>query len=309
MSGQDDQITDQCNHHEAAKSRLRGSLGLGILALVSATFFYSMQDAETKTLVQHYSIWQLVFIRFASFLIVLLGLSLVKGSGVISLLRTKKPALQAIRGTILIAEIALIGLSFQYLGLAEAMTIFHIFPMVGVIVAVLTLGERVSIATIIALVAGFLGVLIVVGPGTNMHPIGVIFALAAAIFYALYLVLTRVTSFVDSTMTSLFFVCLAGVIIPPVVGWGEFSRIAPDHYWDFVRLCAFNMIGQTCIVLAFSMAPSSTLQPLNYIQIVWAAVIGYVIFADVPSVTTWIGGGLIVGAGILQIKAARATAP
>lgn len=287
--------------------RLRQAPGLGCAALICATFFYSMQDAETKTLLDHYSIWQLVFVRFSSFLLVLAALCWIRMGSPFAMVRSGRPALQILRGVLLIAEIALIGLSFKYLGLADAMTIFHIFPIVGVIVAVVALGERISAITIIALIAGFAGVLVVVGPGTDMDPLGVVFSLTAAVFYAVYLVMTRVTSFIDGSMTSLFYVCLMGIVFPPILGWGAMQAIAPEHYWDFIRLCAFNMIGQTCIVLAFSMAPASLLQPLNYVQIVWAAVIGYLIFADVPTMTTWIGGALIVGAGLLQLRASRSS--
>lgn len=280
-------------------------VGLGCVALIFATLFFSLQDAETKILLEDYSVWQLVFVRFLSFMMVLFGFSFMKGDGPTEVIRSHRPVLQLIRGSILIAEIALIGLSFKFLGLAEAMTIFHVFPMIGVVIAVIALGERASLITIVVLIAGFIGVVIIVGPGTNLQPFGVFLALGAALCYAIYLVLTRVASFIDRSETSLFYVCLMGILLPVLLGWSDFVSIKAEHAWDFVRLCIFNMIGQTCIVLAFSKAPSTILQPLNYVQIVWAAIIGYLIFADVPDLTTWIGGGLIIGAGLLQLRASR----
>ncbi|MBD0865104.1 MAG: DMT family transporter [Rhodobacteraceae bacterium] len=113
------------------------------------------------------------------------------------------------------------------------------------------------------------------------------------------------TSFYDSVMTSLFFACLAGIVLPLVIGWGSFAPINEAHAWNFVRLCLFNMIGQTCIVFAFAWAPATILQPLNYVQIVWAAVIGFLVFGDVLASTTWIVGAMIVVAGIMQLRASR----
>lgn len=293
------------NGNQWQASTASARIGIGCTALIGATLFFSLQDAETKILLQDYSIWQLVLIRFFSLMVVLLGISVFQNGGPLRVIRSGRPWLQCVRGAFLIAEIALIGLSFKYLGLAEAMTVFHVFPIVGVIFAIVLLGERAAWQTAVALIAGFLGVVIVAGPGTDINPMGLLLSLSAAVCYAIYLVLTRMTSFVDGVMTSLLFASLAGSVIPLFLGWNSFQPIDGAHAWNFVRLCLFNMIGQTCIVLAFSSAPATVLQPLNYVQIVWAAVIGYLVFGDTPASSTWIGGALIVAAGILQIRASQ----
>ena len=280
-------------------------MGLGCASLIGATFFFSLQDAETRTLLAEYSIWQLVLIRFASLMVVLFALSAFQSGGPVGMIGTARPWLQLVRSILLIAEIALIGLSFKFLGLAEAVTLFHIFPIIGVLIAVVMLGERATLTTGLALVLGFVGVVIVAGHGTDINPRGALLSTGAALCYALYLVLTRMTSFYDSVMTSLFCVCLAGIVLPLIIGWRGFVPIDGAHFWNFVRLCLFNMIGQSCIVIAFARAAATILQPLNYVQIVWAAVIGFLVFGDVPASTTWIGGLMIVVAGIMQLRAAR----
>lgn len=283
----------------------RPSVTLGCIALICATFFNSLQDSETKTLIQSYSIWQLVLIRFTSFFVVILSFIVLRYDNFAEVFKSRKPYLQIFRGALLIAEIAFLGMSYKYLGLAEAMTVFHIFPVMGVIFAVVLLDERVSKTTLFGLILGFVGIVVIVGPGSDIHYLGVVLALSSAVCFLLYLVLTRKTSFYDGSLTSLIFVCLCGISLSLVFGWAKLQPIHTDDLWAFVRLCVYNVFGQTCVVLAFSMAPASTLQPLNYVQVFWAVVIGYLVFGDFPSKTTWIGAAMIVSAGMLQLRSVK----
>lgn len=156
----------------AATIQLEGNPRLGVLAMIVATLFFSFQDGVTKTLIVDYSIWQLVFIRFSVLLLAVFAASFVT-SGPLAIVRSAHAWFQVSRGVMLISEIVLIGLSFRYLGLAEAMTIFHLFPLMGVVMAVLILKERLNVTTFASLLLGLVGLIIAVAPGTDSNYIGV----------------------------------------------------------------------------------------------------------------------------------------
>ncbi|WP_170381936.1 DMT family transporter [Ruegeria atlantica] len=279
----------------------------GIFLMIAATIAFSFHDAMTKKLIQHYSIWQLVFIRFSVLLVVVSTVSHFT-SGLGAMARTSRVWLNVTRGGILIGEIVLIGLSYRYLGLAESMTIFHLFPLIGVVLAVVLLKERVSRSTIIALVLGFIGLLVAVAPSNQLDTTGVVFALGAAVCYASYIVLTRLTATNDGPQTSLFYVCTVGTIVPVLFFFDQFKAINPDHLWPIVLLCVFNIVGQYSIVMALSFARASLLQPVNYMQIAWASLIGYFLFSNVPTPRTLVGAAFIIGAGLVLIIFNRAGA-
>jgi drug/metabolite transporter (DMT)-like permease len=274
----------------------------GIVLMILATVFFSFQDGVTKTLIIYYPIWELVFIRFC---VLLTAVTLVSFffRGPVAMATSGNVRLHLLRGVILICEIFLIGLSYQYLGLAQAMAIFLIFPVFGVTLAFVFLKEQLALTTLIALAIGVLGLLVASAHVDSVNLTGVFFALGAAVAYAGYLVLTRFTSCEDGPITSIFYICLVGIVLPLVVSADSFIAIAPEHYWLFALLCTFNIVAQGGVIVALSYARASLLQPFNYLQVVWASLVGYLVFADQPGLDTILGSILIFGSGFLVIYA------
>lgn len=272
--------------------------------MIVATIFFSFQDGVTKTLIEHYPIWELVFVRFCVLLISVTFASLFM-DGPKEMARTRQVRLHLLRGLVLICEIVLVGMSFQYLGLAEAMTIFHLFPLIGVAMAFVFLKERLAVSTLLALGVGVVGLVVAALPIGSINLVGVLCALGAAVAYAAYIVLTRFTANEDGPLTSIFYVCIVGIALPLIFFSQGFVAIQPEHLWLFVLLCLFNIVAQSGVIVALYHARASLLQPINYLQIVWAVLVGLVVFSDVPSVGTILGSILIVGAGMLLIKANR----
>lgn len=294
---------EKTNVH-ATPSAVDRNTHLGIVLMVFATIFFSFQDGVTKSLIDHYPIWQLVFIRFC---VLLVSVTLVSCfvRGPMRMLQSKQVQLHLVRGVVLISEIALLGLSFKYLGLAEAMTIFHSFPVIGVVLAFVFLKEQVARSTVLALLAGVSGLIIASIPFGSINLVGMLCALGAAVSYAAYIVLTRFTANDDGPLTSIFYVCLVGMALPMVFASHRFVAIEAKDVWLFFLLCLFNIIAQSAVIFALSYSRASLLQPINYLQIVWAVFVGFFVFAEVPSVNLILGSVLIVGAGLMLIAANR----
>ncbi len=286
--------------HRAAKTSPDRNAQLGIVLMIIATVFFSFQDGVTKTLIQHYSIWELVFVRFCV-LLVAVTLAATLTGGLKAMVRSGRKGLHLLRGVILIGEIVLIGQAYRYLGLAEVMAIFHLFPVIGIVMAVVFLKEKLALTTIVSLLLGLVGLAVTMAPANNLNVQGLACALGAAFFYATYIVLTRSASVCDGPTTSIFYICLVGVLVPAVLFFSTFKPIQPEHFGLFGTLCAFNIVAQSSVVVALSFARASLLQPINYLQIVWAGLIGFWIFADTPTFNTILGGVLIAGAGMILV--------
>ena len=225
--------------------------------------------------------------------------------GPVKMIQSNQVQLHLLRGVVLISEITLLGISFRYLELAEAMTIFHLFPVIGVALAFVFLKEQIAASTIFALFAGVSGLVIASIPFGSINLIGLLCALGAAVSYAAYIVLTRFTANDDGPLTSIFYVCLVGFTLPMVFASHRFVAIEAEHIWLFFLLCLFNIIAQSAVIFALSYSRASLLQPINYLQIVWAVLVGFFVFTEVPSANLILGSVLIVGAGLMLIAANR----
>lgn len=281
---------------------------LGAVAMIVATLFFAFQDAFTKVLIAKYPVWELVFVRF----LVLLALTVLVAAAT-GRLRTfavsKRPGLQIVRGLAVVLEIMLIGASFRTLDLGTSLAIFHVFPIVGTVLAVIFLRERAGWITIAALAAGFAGLLIAVGPGTDLDALGVLLSLSAAVAYAVYIVLTRFVARGDDALTSMFYISVCGATVPLIALGHTFVPIESVDIWLFVGLCGVNVVAQTSVIVALSLAPATLLQPFSYLQIGWAIAIGFLVFAELPAVATVVGGLIIVAAGLVRFLTMREGAP
>ena len=306
MDGRTIKIGVRTESVSVASESANAKLGMSLMLL--ATVFFAFQDSVTKVLVQHYPIWQLVFVRFLVLSVVITAVSFWRG-GPVQMVQSTIAPLHLLRGVIVIGEVALVSLSLRHLGLAEAMTIFHLFPIIGVGLSILFLRERVAVPTVLAIGLGFYGFVTAAAPSNELNAIGVLAALGAAVLYAIYIVLTRFVADTDSPLTSLFYICVAGVILPLVLFSRAFVPIQTEHVLLFVLLCTFNIVAQCSVVFALSFAQASLLQPINYFQVLWAAIIGMMLFSEVPTLGIIVGGVCIVGAGLLLVRWGTETAP
>lgn len=284
-------------------------LALGIIFAVMATIIFACQDAMTKTLVHNYPATFIVMIRYWVFF--LAGAYMVKtaGGGFIQNIKSKRPFIQCLRGLLLLLELIAIALAFRVMGLAEATSIFQSYPLFGTVIAVFLLKEKVGWRRVTALVIGFIGILVMLRPGSGVLSVGAVWALVAAIFFALYMALTRLVGSVDKPQTSFFYVGLVGLIVMNV-GLPFFWVHMDSHYiWILVALCFTSVFGHFLMIKALSIAPLTVVQPFNYLQLVWSVIIGYLVFGDMPDGLTLVGAALVVGSGLFVFFREQVSAP
>jgi drug/metabolite transporter (DMT)-like permease len=222
--------------------------------------------------------------------------------GFLTCLRSKTPQMHAARALFLfIANFAFMA-ALRYLPLTEANVVGFGAPLLLTALTYPVLGEKVSLGRWAAVIAGFIGVIIVMQPGTAMFQWAALLPLMMAISAALYHVMTPIVARVEDPAISIYFLSIIGAVgMSLVVPW---SWTQPDALgWTMLLVIGvLGTLGHLLIVRAFAHAPASMLAPLFYIHLIWATAYGWFIFGDIPKVATIAGGALIIASGIYVFR-------
>lgn len=269
---------------------------LGILLMLLAVLSFTALDSTAKLLVQHYPVVEVVWARYL-FNLILLAAAIPR-LGIGGLVRTSRPVLQVVRALLLLTATASVFTAVRFLSLADTYAISFVSPIIVAVVSAPLLGEVVDRRRWAAILCGFVGVVVVMRPGTSAFTWAALFPLSMATAYAFYQVVTRLMTSTERTVTALFYTSLVGTLLTssvvPLV-WSQPDRRA----WMLMVLTGlFGLIGQGLLFLAFRFAPAATISPFVYSQIVWATAVGYVLFGNVPDAPTLVGAGIVIGSGL-----------
>jgi drug/metabolite transporter (DMT)-like permease len=268
----------------------------GILLIVAAVSTFALMDTTAKYLSRTYPVPGIVWARYAAqtlFLVVVLAPQLRLG-----LLRTRRPGLQLLRGGILAASTVFFFSALALMPIAEAVAITFLSPLLLTAASAWLLKERVRRSAWAALLAGFIGVLIIIRPGGGVFTPAAILPILTAVSFAAYQLLTRKLAGVDSTMTTLFYSAIVGTVLlaPGLPLYGRF----PESGFDAVLFAVLGVlasVGHFVLIRAFEHAPPSVLAPFVYSQLVAVLVLGYLVFGDFPDGWSLLGMAIIVLAG------------
>lgn len=267
----------------------------GILITLLAMFLFGLMDAGSKYLATRYPAAQIIWLRYV-FTIPML-LAAMAPRGITRYLRSQRPGLQVARGVLLAVEIGLVVWTFGQLPLADVHAVLALTPLVVTALSVPMLREPVGPRRWAAVAVGFLGVLIVLRPGLGvLHPAALV-ALLAVFLYSLYQILTKMVSHADAAETTLLWQLVAGVVVASLAVPFVWRPVALEHWPMFLVVAVLGGLGHYLMIRAFQLSSAVVIQPVSYVLLVWAVVIGYLGFGDVPDIWTLVGALVIVGAG------------
>jgi drug/metabolite transporter (DMT)-like permease len=206
-----------------------------------------------------------------------------------------------LRTVSLVAAMTLYFLAIAEAPLATAATASFVGPIVAVALAIALLNERLTPRKLLSLVLGFGGSLVILKPTGSVEP-GVLLALAAGMTFALYLVATRHAAALSDPVKTLTFQCVVGALILTPQAALFWSTPAWTDFAFFAGLGLFSAASHLLSISAFRLADASTLAPLVYLELIGAALIGFVAFGEVPGPATLAGAALIVGAGFVLLE-------
>jgi drug/metabolite transporter (DMT)-like permease len=270
----------------------------GILLMLAALFLFACLDATAKHLSHTYPIPLLVWARYT--LHCLLMVIFLAPSMRWRLLETARPVSQVVRALMLVGTTGFCMAAFRLMPLAETTSIVFVTPVAVSLLAGPILGERVGGLRWAAVVAGFAGVLAIARPGSELSAGGIAFALAAAACYTVYQLQTRLLSPRESPVTMLFYTALVGTVVMtmalPWIARGPLPTLA-----DSLLIATLGLYGGTghyLLTRAFRVTPASTLSPFLYTQLIWATLLGWQVFGDLPDATTAVGMAVIAASGL-----------
>ncbi len=277
----------------------------GILLVVLATFLFAGHDALSKYLGGLYPVIMVVWARYLVHTLLMAGIFLPRAG--LRVLRSRRPGLQVLRALSLLSTSLLFTAGLQFIPLAEATAVNFLAPVLVTALSVPLLGERVSLVQWLAVVMGFIGVLVIVHPGGELFTPAILFPLGSALGFCFYQLLTRKLAAHDSPTTSNFFAGLCNTLV--------MSALVPFFWqlpnWEgWLLLLALGAAGMTAHLLltqAFRHAAPALLAPFGYCQIVFAGLLGFLVFSHTPEASTLAGIAIIclsgLGAAWMQRKA------
>jgi S-adenosylmethionine uptake transporter len=275
----------------------------GVALAAGAFGMFSLQDAIVKWLVATFAVPQVLFMRSAVVIMIAL---LISGRGGFSRLvdSPNKLSLLARALLLLTAWLFYYGAA-RHLGLAELTTIYFVAPVIVVTLSVFILGEKVGAGRWLAVAMGFGGVLVASLPGASISLTPALMALAAAFCWALASILVRLISRSEATANQMlasngFFLVVCAAMFPWI--W-----TTPDAFsWLlFLALGLVGGLGQYFFFESFRFAPASAVAPVEYTALIWAVLLGYAIWRDVPSLNVFAGAGLIMLGSLLLLLSER----
>jgi len=279
-------------HADSARNRL---IGIGLVSLTYLLF--SLLDGSAKWLVGAMPVIMVVWLRFATH-VVIAGLVLFPVRG-ISLVKTRHLRWHLLRALMFVAMTGINFWALQYLQLTVTASIFFSVPIIIAVLSAPLLGEKLDRGRWVAIIAGFAGVLVIVRPGgAEFHP-AMLASVVNAVLYAVFMMMTRRLAAYDSPETIQYLPAVGAAI-----GLAPFALAAwesPSGWLEWTVACLLGVLGgfgHYLLALAHRYAPASVIAPFLYQQVVYMALLGYLVFGDIPGPGVWLGAPIVIASGL-----------
>jgi drug/metabolite transporter (DMT)-like permease len=267
----------------------------GILWMLVATCLFVCQDSTSRILLRSYPATEIAFARY---LVHMVLVTLVLAWRDPRLMISRRPILQILRSGFLLGATLFAMLALKVMPLVDFSAIVWVAPVLVAALSIFMLNEKVSPGVWTSVVAGLIGVWVIVGrPGMDFS-FSMLFPFLAALANALYQITTRLLHGVDSSLTTLFYTALAGVLF--CGGFLPFAAVVPNFAGGSLMffLGLLGVASHFCLIRAFAAAPANIVAPFGYTALLWAILFSLLIFGEIPSLRTLFGAALIVGAGL-----------
>ncbi|SOB94745.1 DMT family transporter [Rhodobacter maris] len=280
--------------------------GRGIWLMVLTTFIFAMQDGISRHLSGAYNVYMVVTVRYWFFALFTLTLALRSEGGLRRALATRQPVIHIIRALLLIGEIVILVQAFVLIGLIESHAVFAAYPLLVAALSGPVLGEKVGWRRWGAIGIGFAGIMIILEPGVGVFRPEAAIPLFCALLFALYSLLTRYAARQDPASVSFYWTGLIGALVMTPLGLWFWEPMAGIDWLWMGALCLSAATAHFLLIRAYEIAEASAIQPFAYLQLVWAAGLGILVFDDVLRPNVAMGAGVVVCAGLFTLWRARA---
>ena len=283
---------------------------LGILLMLGFCVLAPLGDAIAKLLGGHVSLGLLIFVRFAVQAVILVPIVIWSGKGL------RLPSgifkLTLLRTVIHITGISLMFSALRYLPLADALAIAFVMPFIMLLLGHYILGEEVGRQRMAACAVGFIGTMLVIQPNFAEVGLPALFPLGVAVVFALFMLVTRkIAKQIDPiTLQAISGLQASAVLLPALLmfhDYAGFEVVMPDAktLWLLALLGILGTVAHLAMTGSLRFAPTSTLAPMQYLEIPFGTIIGWLVFRDLPNGLAAVGICITVGAGLYIILRER----
>ena len=266
---------------------------LGLWYLLLSTLSFQTMNGAVRHLSAEMHPFEIAFFRSVFGVVALTPVFVRSG---LAPLRTKRFGMHFVRGILGVVSLLTFFYALKLMPLAKISALFFSTPLFVTILAVIFLGEKIRARRITALLVGFAGMLVIIPPGPDALDTGALIVLASAVFSASSMICTKSLVRTDSGVTTALY---NGIIITP------FALVAALFFWTtptwhqilwLAGLGIIGTLGHLAVNQAFKEAEVSAVMPAEFTKLIWAALIGYFAFGEIPTANTWVGGAMIFSA-------------
>jgi drug/metabolite transporter (DMT)-like permease len=277
----------------------------GILLMVAAVFAFACQDGFARHLAGTYNTMMVVMVRywlFAGFVIVL---ALRRPEGFQAAIASTRMGAHVLRSVLLVSEICIIVWGYTLIGLIESHAVFAVCPLLIVALSGPVLGEQISWKRWAAVLVGMIGVVIILRPGTGVFSWPALLPLISALLFAIYSVLTRLTTRDEPTFPAFFWPGVIGALLMTGFGLPHWQAVAPQDWGPLAVYAALSIFSHWLLLKCYEAAEASSVQPFAYLQIAFVSVIGITVYDETLALPVILGAGLIIAAGLYALWSER----
>ena len=279
---------------QATRGLDRSTVRLGILWMLVAQLLFFGGNAVAKHLAETYPVPLVIWARLAFQMLLLVPLL----PRLRPLLVTRRLGMQVVRAVFLVSSTGFFYLAIHILPLADASAILYIAPLLITVLSMPLLGERVGVWQWVAVAVGFAGALIVIRPGTDLLQPALVIPLTAALGFAFVQISSRSLGRTDPPMTTFVHTTIVAALL---------ASAAVPLFWitptveGWVTMAAIGLLsggGQFAMIKAFAWAPAAVVAPFNCTGLVWAVLLGFFVFGEIPDMWIILGATLITASGL-----------
>lgn len=275
----------------------------GILLISLAVFLISLTDAMMKWLIMD-DLHPVQLLAMRTWITLAFFLILLRRQGAARIVGTRwKP--QLIRGLIGSLAPVFFFLSLRGLPLAEATALFFCSTFFMVMLSAIFLHEQVGGHRWIAVLFGFTGILLITRPGTELFRIEALYAVLASLSYSIMVVSGRWLTRSDSPLSLVFHFSLALLLVSGVALPWVWVEVTSRTWWIVLVMASLSFIAHLSIAQAFKEAPVSVVAPFEYSAMIWATLLGFAIWGDLPDIFSFFGMAIIVASGLYIVARER----
>jgi len=274
----------------------RERVGVGIGCAVVGIAFMATFDATAKFLGEGYGVVQLVFFR--NFFGLLFVLCLLARAGGIGSLRSRHPVIHLLRAAFGLGATFSFFIGLQFMPLAEAFAITFTGPIFITVLSVPVLGETVGLRRWTAVVIGFVGVVILLRPGSEALRVEALLPLTAALCYAFVMLLSRKLSQRESITSVLVWTAVIGSLVSGAALPFDWVSPTPRDWALFILLGLLGSLTMWFMTLAYRHAPAAVVAPFDYTILLWGLLLGWLVWHELPDPQIWPGAAILIACGL-----------